>query len=138
MHSNRTWVRGRDPSPVALNSNASSPGKPSLLARMSSPFGEYARANGSGDAEGAVDMRERGEVVEEIGEVSQIPVAGEKLQDELPAQTITSGVRVKTEETPVMTPLLAGSEFLGARKRGSRSTIDVVSISGSVSLQVTR
>ncbi|KAI1796896.1 hypothetical protein LXA43DRAFT_1057289 [Ganoderma leucocontextum] len=94
-----TWVRGRDASPTSLDSNASSPGKLSLLARISSPSSngleEDARASGSGDVEGA-DARGQREV-EEIGEVSQ--VAGENLQDELPAQTITAGVQIKAEET---------------------------------------
>ncbi len=131
MYSHLTWVRGRDPSPTALNANASSPERPSLLARISDPaangHGEGARANSSGNAEGADECGGM-EGVEEIGEVSKVPLAGEKSQDELPTQTIASGVLVKTEEAAVTIPSPTRSEFLTARKRASRSTIDVVSI----------
>ncbi|KAM5531798.1 hypothetical protein V8D89_014568 [Ganoderma adspersum] len=128
VYPHRSWVRGRDPSPATLDSNAASPVKPSLLARISDPADsgqeEDPRGDSSGDAEGA-DQREWMEGVEEIGEVLEVSVAGEKSQDELPTQTVTSGIRVKTEETAVIIPSPTRSEFSAGRKRGSRSTIDV-------------
>ena len=133
IYPHRSWVRGRDPSPEALDSNAASPVKPSLLARISDPTnnGQEQEAHGdnyiSEDAQ-RVTQREWMEGIEETGEVLEVSVVGGKSQDELSKQTMASGICVKTEETPVVIPSPTRSEFSAGRKRGSRSTIDVVSI----------
>ena len=131
-------MRGRDPSPATLDSNAASPVKPSLLARISDLADngqeQVARADNciSEDAQSAI-QREWMEGVEESGEVLEVSVEGEKSQHELSKQTMASGICIKTEETPVIIPSPTRSEFSAGRKRGSRSTIDVVSTFNYVS-----
>ncbi|PIL35491.1 hypothetical protein GSI_02219 [Ganoderma sinense ZZ0214-1] len=116
---NLTWVRGRDANPTA----------PSLLARISDAatngHEDDSSVDGSENPPGMVAVPFEQREAEEIGEISEVIVAGKKSQDELPTQTTTSGMRIKTEETPVTIPSPTRSEFSAGRKRGSRSTIDV-------------
>ncbi|TBU33371.1 hypothetical protein BD311DRAFT_748461 [Dichomitus squalens] len=115
IYPNRSWVRVRDSDPPSVCSRDGAE-KPALLARMSDT-GKTDKRYDHGQRESAV--KEGGEE----GEVSQ--VLGEKMQDEPSVQTVTSGVRIKTEELPVTIPSPTRSEHLVRRKRGSRSTIDV-------------
>ena len=77
----------------------------------------------SGQRQRTVEVGEQGEVVQ---------VVDEGMQDEPPAQSATSMIPVKTEEIPATIPSPTRGEQLSRRKRGSRSTIDVVSMSRSL------
>ena len=131
---NLSWVRERDGGLSKLSAadasggdRASPPSGTSDAQRKASEIGRGTDGAGEQDESG---QRQRTVEVGEQGEVVQ--VVDEEMQDEPPAQSAASMIPVKTEEIPATIPSPTRGEQLSRRKRGSRSTIDVVSMSRSL------